>query len=134
MIDRNSPIPLYFQIKKDICHQIDTGELKEGDKLPTEYWYRDHYQVSRVTIRRAIEELVNENVLERERKKGAVVAGKKVNRQLNKMTSSYEDLKKMGVEFETKILSLKPFKARDPFPRIPNGREGTLMGDTQTEE
>ena len=41
------------------------------------------------------------------------MAGKKVNRQLNKMTSSYEDLKKMGVEFETKILSLKPFKATE---------------------
>ena len=54
---RQSTIPLYRQILEGIKQKIEAGELKAGDRLPSEQELMEHYQVSRRTVRTAVDEL-----------------------------------------------------------------------------
>src|SRR6266852_1439584 len=58
-IDKNSPIPMYYQIMSQLREQISAGEYTVDDALPPERELVETYQVSRMTIRQAISELVN---------------------------------------------------------------------------
>lgn len=66
--------PMYQRIKEDILHQIQSGLLSPGDKLPTEYQLMEHYQVSRITVSKALSELKNEGVIERFPNRGSFVS------------------------------------------------------------
>jgi len=63
MIDRNNPIPLYFQIKNKIFEEIETGKLKPGEKLLPERELAFRYNVTRMTIRQSIRTLVDQGFL-----------------------------------------------------------------------
>lgn len=105
-IDKTKPIPLYYQIKQEIILQIKNNKLTVGDKLPTEKWFNENYCVSRVTIRKAISELISEGVLERIKGKGPVVAKPKFRRQLGRLSSTTEDMTDAGVKSFSKNLSV----------------------------
>ena len=66
--------PMYQKIKEDILHQIKTNLLSPGDKLPTEHQLMKQYQVSRITVSRALSELKSEGVVDRFPNKGSFVA------------------------------------------------------------
>lgn len=70
--------PLYAQIADDLREKIQTEVWQTGDKIPPELDLCELYNVSRITVRKAIDELVRENLLYRERAKGTLyVTGKK---------------------------------------------------------
>ena len=69
MINRQLPIPLYYQVMLEIKHEIELGSLRPGDMIPTEVEIMKRYEISRATVRQAILQLVNEGYL-RESKKG----------------------------------------------------------------
>ena len=71
-MDRESP-PLYLQIKALIKKKIDDGEWNPGEKIPSELELCETYEVSRTTVREAINELVWEEYLTRQRAKGTFV-------------------------------------------------------------
>ena len=73
LLDRDVPIPLYFQIKEMLLRDIHNGVYAMGDQIPTEYALQERYHVSRSTIRQALNELVNEGWLERKQSKGTFV-------------------------------------------------------------
>ncbi|MGO3196645.1 GntR family transcriptional regulator [Vagococcus salmoninarum] len=73
MLDNNSAYPLYAQIADQLRLNIRSEKWKEGAKIPTEMELCDYYHVSRITVRKAITELVNENLLYRKRSKGTFV-------------------------------------------------------------
>ena len=62
-VERNTAIPLYLQIAEDIKSKIKKEELKANSRIPTELELSDFYQVSRITIRKALELLVDEEIL-----------------------------------------------------------------------
>jgi len=64
-IDFEAKIPLYFQLKEQIKQNILEGEYKDGDLIPSEREFSDNYGLSSTTIRRALNDLVQENYLER---------------------------------------------------------------------
>ncbi len=69
----NDASPLYAQIADDLREKIQSGIWKTGDKIPPELDLCELYNVSRITVRKAIDELVRENLLYRERAKGTFV-------------------------------------------------------------
>lgn len=73
MLDSNSAYPLYAQIADQLRLNIRTEKWREGQKIPTEMELCEYYYVSRITIRKAIDELVRENLLTRSRAKGTFV-------------------------------------------------------------
>ena len=82
-IDFESKIPLYYQLKEQIKQNILDGEYIEGDLIPSEREFSDSYELSSTTIRRALNDLVQENFLERKAGKGTFVRRRKVRRDLH---------------------------------------------------
>lgn len=72
-IDTNSKLPLYDQIERNLRNLIVGGELKPGEGMPGEWDLAEIYGVSRLTIRRALDELVRQNWLEKKHGVGTFV-------------------------------------------------------------
>ena len=73
-IDKNLPLPLYYQLKQIIMNSIDEGIYQEGTAIPTEFELISKYDVSRTTVRQALNELVNEGYLYRKKGIGTFVS------------------------------------------------------------
>ena len=73
MVSTQTNQPLYAQIADELRLNIQTEKWPEGERIPTEMALCDIYHVSRITIRKAINELVSENLLDRQRAKGTFV-------------------------------------------------------------
>lgn len=101
----NSTVPLYYQIVTDIKQQIQNGILKPGYKLPAESTLCQTYQVSRVTVRNALEELCSMGLVKREPNKGHFVAKIK-NRQMTNSRSMYEAIVASGRVPSSRIISM----------------------------
>jgi len=104
MIDKNSPIPLYYQLEEHIKDLIEKGELHPGDALPAEREYAEKYQISRMTVRQAFTKLVNEGYLHRLQGKGTFVSERKIEQTLQGLTSFTEDMKARGLEPGSKLV------------------------------
>jgi len=96
MIQKDSSIPLHYQVKDLIANQIDRGDFRVGDMLPPEFTLAENLGVSRNTIRQALLALVNEGRLFRERGKGTFVAEKAFNRGVPVMTGFHEYIRGLG--------------------------------------
>jgi DNA-binding LacI/PurR family transcriptional regulator len=73
IIDRNSPIPQYFQLQTWLFEQIEQGVFKPNDKIPTEEELAQLTGLARATIRQAIQNLVNMGYLIRKKRLGTFV-------------------------------------------------------------
>lgn len=97
--------PLYFIIKEDIKDKIFSGQYEPGDMMPTESTLCDEYKSSRVTIRRAIDELIQENILERGFGMTARIKSMPVPRSLNRLGGLHEELTESGIMCFSYILN-----------------------------
>jgi DNA-binding GntR family transcriptional regulator len=109
-LDRSGPIPLYFQIAQRIEKAILNGNLPAGARLENEVSLAERLGLSRPTIRRAIQDLVDKGLLVRRRGIGTQVVHGQVTRGVE-LTSLYEDLSRSGQKPSTKILEYKTVKA-----------------------
>ena len=107
IIDFKSKVPLYFQLKEQIKQNILKGEYKEGDLIPSEREFSNNYELSSTTIRRALNDLVQENFLDRKAGKGTFVRRRKVKRDLRKVLGFTKNMTEMGLTPTTKVLSQK---------------------------
>lgn len=73
-IEPDSSIPMYRQIVNIFHEKIEKGELKEGDKLPSEGELMKLFCVSRITIRAAVDELQEAGLVIRSRGKGTFIS------------------------------------------------------------
>ena len=105
MIIKDSHIPIYFQLEMEI-KEIVKG-LNPGDPISSEREFSEKYDISRMTVRQAINNLVNEGILVRKRGKGTFVAEQKVEQPLSGLTSFSEDMRSRGLKPLTKILSFQ---------------------------
>ncbi len=107
VLDAQNPIPLYFQLKSILENQIISGELKPGDKIPSENRLCELYQVSRTTARQAITELVNTGKVVRTQGRGSFVAQYPINKPPYRLTGFSADMKKQGLHPSSKMLEFK---------------------------
>ncbi len=98
--------PRYLQLRKRILSAIESGLLKDNDPLPSEREIAAITDLSRVTVRNAVAELVQENVLVQKRGSGTFVAAKprRVEQSLSRLTSFTEDMARRGMNVEAKFL------------------------------
>lgn len=85
-VNKNLQVPLYFQIKNYLEEKIFSEEWEVGHRLPTEKELAAQFNVSNITIKRAILELVNEGLLYRKSGKGTFVT-KREEKNLSKLVS-----------------------------------------------
>ncbi len=110
-LNRNSSKPLYLQIYEELCGLLHTGKLKPGDRFPTELDLVECYGVARITVRRAIAEMVQEGRLVRQAGKGTFVATPKIERQLVDVSSFTERIRALGLEPSSQLLEAKTIPA-----------------------
>ncbi len=101
MLDRQSPVPLYRQLKDTLRQWIENGVYRPGDALPPEPTLEAQFDVSRITVRQAIIDLVQEGLLVRERGRGTFVKEPKITQNLNQITSWAETIMAMGMTAKT---------------------------------
>jgi len=111
-IDRTGPVPLYFQVSTRLEEAIRTGAIPTGARLENEISISEQLGLSRPTIRRAIQELVDKGLLVRRRGVGTQVVQGAVTREVE-LTSLYEDLKTAHHEPGTLVLTHETIPASE---------------------
>ena len=111
-IDRQTAISMYQQIAADIKNKIQTGEYKENTKIPTEFELEKIYGVSRITIRKALELLVDDEILVRKQRMGTFVMPHKISWNLNNNFSFSKVNERAGHTVRTELLGAELKKAR----------------------
>lgn len=112
MLDRKKgAVPLYRQLEIRIREQIEDGEYLKGDIFPTEKQLQEMYDVSRVTVRQAISNLVNDGYLDCHRGIGTIVVFKKIDENLKRVISFSEEMKQQGTTMQTSYCVFSEEKA-----------------------
>lgn len=104
-INKELPVALYYQIKESIRNKILTKEWKAGNRIPTEAEICKMYDVSRITVRKALEKLQQEGYLEKIQGRGNFVLETAVEQKLSKFYSFSEELYKKGLKEKTYLLN-----------------------------
>jgi len=111
-IDRKNPIPYYYQIQQQIIAAIENSEWKPDEFIPSERELSDKFKVSRITTRKALDNLMIEGYIKKIKGKGAVVAKPRIEEQLfNRLIGTFQDLKDKGFDIKNEILSFGILKA-----------------------
>lgn len=103
-IDKNSRIPIYGQIEEIIKKKIYSEIYKIGESIPSERELSVQFDVSRMTVRQAITNLVNSGLLYREKGRGTYVANPKLEQPLTGLRSFTEDMLARGMKPSSKII------------------------------
>ena len=98
-------LPLYHQIKQNFRELIENDILKEGDLIPSERELAEAYGVNRLTVRQALNDLVSEGVLRRQRGIGTFVAQPKLTQSLGRVLGFSERVKEAGRAPSSQVVS-----------------------------
>lgn len=107
MINKYSNIPLYFQLKNLIVEKIENNEFPENSKIPSEQELCDIYDISRPTVRQAINELTNNGYLYKEKGKGTFVARSKSRIDIKNYSGFTDSILDSHIPGDRNIISLK---------------------------
>jgi GntR family transcriptional regulator len=117
MLDKQSPIPIYYQIQKILLNKIEKGVWSPKTRLPSERELAEQFNVSRMTMRNALEGLERSGVLTREIGRGTFVAEPRLTSSLSTLTGFSAEMKALGKQASARVLRLE---TRLPFPKITN--------------
>ncbi len=115
MLKNNIAIPLYHQIREIIRTEIERGNLKPNQQIPTEQELVEKYNASRITIRRAVNDLVKEGLLIKKQGKGTFVSMPKIKRELISVNSFSHRMLEAGLTPSSRVLSINLI---NPTPTI----------------
>lgn len=96
----------YLQITFYFINKIDNGEIEEGEQLPTEKAICDMFNVSRITVGKALNELVNQGYIIKKQGKGSFVNFEKKRMQLKAIKGFSEEMSNKGLVPSTKLISV----------------------------
>ena len=108
MIDHNSSVPMYIQMAKHISEAIYLGEYRSGDMLPSENTLCKEYDVSRITVRQALNLLIQQGLVFSVHGKGTFVKTPAISHELNKIVSFSRALQLKGLKGHTCVQSFQP--------------------------
>lgn len=110
VINRSSPVPLYFQVAEQLERAIVDGELAPGDRISNEVSLANELGLSRPTMRQAIQLLVDKGLLVRKRGVGTQVVHGQIRRPVE-LTSLHDDLRRAGEGPRTDVLGCQRAEA-----------------------
>ena len=123
-LSRNTFEPLYYQIREDIRAKINSNEYPANSMIPSEAELCEIYSVSRVTVRRAILDLVQEGILTRGKGKGTFVSENYGLTHMNGVQSFSQELLGLNMRPSAKLLSCKIRKADSALRNTLDLQEG----------
>lgn len=126
LFDKDSPLTLYYQLSVILAQKISAGEWKPGQMIPSEAELCKMFYVSRITVRKAIENLVQAGKLVKRQGKGTFVTNVSIEHRLSKFYSFSEELRKRGMAERTQMLSFDIINASDEVSgklSLPSGEQ-----------
>lgn len=130
-IDRASPVPFYFQLKKLLAEEIESGRWEPRERLPSEPAICTHFDISRTTVRQALAELEAEGMICREKGRGTFVAEQRSSGWLLQSSHGfYDEAVRAGHSVTSRVLRCDvnplPQWALDAL-RLADGAEGVTL-------
>ncbi|NGP43957.1 GntR family transcriptional regulator [Bacillaceae bacterium SIJ1] len=130
MLDKSSSVPMYYQLYERLKTAMITGELAAGEMIPSERELAQSFQISRMTARQAITELVHDGYVTRKKGKGTFVAKRKFAKTLLGVKSFTEEMKERGLSLQSTLLSYEkkqpPAVMRDAL-KLSNAQDGHIF-------
>ena len=106
-LQAESSSPLYHQLMQRLSEDIERGKYPVGSRIPPEHELEALYNVSRVTVRRALAELTAEGMLERKQGKGTFVSTPRISQDLKSIHSFHDACKQNGFQGGTIVVHVK---------------------------
>ena len=122
-------LPMYYRIQQTLLEQIQNGQLHHGTLLPSEAELAQQYQVSRITAKRALDELVRQGRAYRQQGRGTFVAQPRI-REITGFRSFSEDILARGFTPSSRILDFKEIAPESTIQarlRLPEGEKAILL-------
>lgn len=104
--------PIYKEIRADLIHEIVQGDYS-NKQLPTEIELCEKYQVSRMTVNKALSMLVHEGLIRRTPGKGTFVNTIEIQKRIAEPRGFSQDINKIGAVPGSKVLEFKMMQAKD---------------------
>jgi GntR family transcriptional regulator len=123
----NNPLPLYAQVETVLAAGIADGTLPLGTQLPPEDNLIQRFQVSRTTVRKAIQNLENRGLIEIRRGKGTFVAQPKITQELTELSGFVEDMQALGRTPTARLIDQRVVAADSAVARHLSLTPGTLV-------
>lgn len=115
MSDISYRSPIYLQVREIVRTKIEEGEYPPGMAIPSENELADMYGINRLTVRNAIDALVNEGLLKRIPGKGVYVMGAKMERDLERLGGFAQTMLRKNMKPSTKIVTKVLRKAGEKY-------------------
>ena len=112
-LDRQSAVPLYYQIQQHLLQNIRAGRFTPGKPLPSEELLSKRLRVSRMTARQALKSLCHLGVAYSQRGKGTFVAETKLEKNFRQVLSFSEEMEARGSRPHSKLISSEVISAGD---------------------
>ena len=114
-LDRESDTPIFRQIGEALRRQIESGQLRQGDVIPSEHELSARFKVSRMTVRAAVDQLVQQGLVTRQQGRGTVVMHQPVVKSARVIgfSSFSEEMRVLGLKPSSKVNELTD-KIADP--------------------
>jgi GntR family mannosyl-D-glycerate transport/metabolism transcriptional repressor len=122
----NNSSPLYRQIANKIREHINNGEYTYGEAIPSEIKLSKKYGVSRVTVRQAIDTLVQEGLLYKVQGSGTYVKKAKIEHDIYTVQGFTEEMRRLNKEPVNKILEFKMEEPDDKIKQILHLQSGVM--------
>ena len=103
-LQTESSSPLYHQLMQRLAEDIERGTYPVGSRIPPEHELEALYNVSRVTVRRALAELTADGMLERKQGKGTFVSTPRISQDLKSIHSFHDACKQNGLQCGTRVI------------------------------
>lgn len=116
----NYKSPIYVQLREIIRNKIEEGEYLPGMAIPSENTLAETYGINRLTVRNAIDTLVQEGLLKRVQGKGVYVMGEKVQRDLEYLGGFTQTMREKNKTPKIKVIAKCIRKADEKFSVIFN--------------
>lgn len=111
MAEVSEKSPIYLQLREVVRERIESGEYAPGTDIPSENALAKTYGVNRLTVRSALDALVEEGMLKRVQGKGVFVVGRRIERDLDNLTGFRQSIRGSKSVPGTKVLERERRKA-----------------------
>jgi GntR family transcriptional regulator len=112
-IDKALPTPAYLQLKVQLERAIASGRLSAGTALPSERDLADDLGLSRMTVRRAFEELVDGGLVEQRQGSGTYVRPQRLEQTIDRVLGFTDEVLALGLKAGSVLLDAQPSPADD---------------------
>lgn len=120
-------IPLYGKVEEVLASEIAQGDLQPGDQLPTEEELMLRFGVSRITVRRSIQNLMQRGKVEIRRGHGTFVLAPRISQELTRLTGFVEDMDTHGRKASARVLNKEILAANSAVARQLGVSKGTRV-------